>query len=190
MNAWAKEVAAINKAEAKRNAAQDAGQLTWDYDWTQAAVEKPERKAALLSQQQFFQQNPNVFVPDDTSGYTPQQKYVIASKLKQRMSTPMGSKFFQQKFGVDPRFYDLQRLQSEMAPKMGGWNGMRNWLFNIYKKEGGYVGYDGKRHVSKTPTWSGNAGYKQGGPVIGEEMEVTPEQLEQLRAQGYEFEII
>ena len=137
MNAWAKQVASMDKEIAKQNAAQTAGQLTWDYDWTQAAVEKPERKAALLSQQQFFQQNPNVFVTDDTSGYTPQQKYVVASKLKQRMSTPVGSKFFQQKFGVDPRFYDLQRIQSEMAPKMGGWNGMRNWLFNVYKEEGG-----------------------------------------------------
>lgn len=29
-----------------------------------------------------------------------------------------------------------------------------------------------------------------GGPVVGQEMEVTPEQLEQLRAQGYQFEII
>jgi len=137
MNAWAKQVASMDKEIAKQNAAQAAGQLSWDYDWTQSPVEKPERKAALLSQQQFFQQNPNVFIADDTSGYTPQQKYVIASKLKQRMSTPMGSKFFQQQFGVDPRFYDLQRIQSEMAPKMGGWNGMRNWLFNIYKQQGG-----------------------------------------------------
>ncbi len=39
-------------------------------------------------------------------------------------------------------------------------------------------------------TWSGNAWYKQGGPIIGEEMEVTPEQAEMLRAQGFDFEII
>lgn len=32
--------------------------------------------------------------------------------------------------------------------------------------------------------------FAQGGPIVGEEMEVTPEQLEQLRAQGYQFEII
>jgi hypothetical protein len=31
---------------------------------------------------------------------------------------------------------------------------------------------------------------QSGGPVAGDEMEVTPEQLEQLRAQGYQFEII
>ena len=31
---------------------------------------------------------------------------------------------------------------------------------------------------------------QEGGPVVGDEMEVTPEQLEQLRAQGYQFEII
>lgn len=139
---------------------------------------------------------------------------------------------------------------------------------------GGYIGYDGKRHMSTTPTWSGNAGYEmggyipefaggggycfecggsvyknggginidpknkgkftasakragmgvqefaahvlankddysstqvkranfarnaskwnkqQGGPVEGDEMDVTPEELELLRAQGYEFEII
>jgi hypothetical protein len=55
---------------------------------------------------------------------------------------------------------------------------------------GGYIGMDGKRHMSSTPTWSGNAGYETGGPVVGDEMDVTPEQLELLRAQGYEFEII
>lgn len=31
---------------------------------------------------------------------------------------------------------------------------------------------------------------QEGGPVVGQEMEVTTEQLEQLRAQGYQFEII
>lgn len=34
---------------------------------------------------------------------------------------------------------------------------------------GGYVGYDGKRHKSNTPTWSGNVGYQDGGetkPII------------------------
>jgi hypothetical protein len=32
--------------------------------------------------------------------------------------------------------------------------------------------------------------YQQGGPAIGEELDVTPEQLEMLRQQGYKFEII
>jgi hypothetical protein len=35
-----------------------------------------------------------------------------------------------------------------------------------------------------------NMPFEIGGPVVGDEMEVTPEQLEQLRAQGYQFEII
>lgn len=39
-------------------------------------------------------------------------------------------------------------------------------------------------------TWSGNTYYGKGGPVVGDEMEVTPEQLEQLRSQGYQFEMI
>ena len=139
MNAWAKQVAAMDKELAKQYAAQDAGQLTFDYDWMQTPLDKADKKAAIAGYKQFFQQNPNVFVADDTSGYSPEQKYIIASKLKQRMSTPMGSKLAQQQFGVDPRFYDLQRMQSEMAPKMGGWNGMRNWLFNVYKQEGGPI---------------------------------------------------
>jgi hypothetical protein len=139
MNAWAKQVAAMDKEIARQNAAQAAGQLTFDYDWMGSPVDKAEKKAAIGQYKQFFQQNPNTFIADDTSGYSPEQKYIIASKLKQRMSTPMGVKLVQQQFGVDPRFYDLQRLQTEMAPKMGGWNGMRNWLFNIHKQRGGPV---------------------------------------------------
>lgn len=137
MNAWAKQVAAMDKEVAKQNAAQAAGQLTFDYDWMQSPVDKADKKASIAASRQFFQQNPNVFVADDTSGYSPEQKYIIASKLKQRMSTPMGSKLVQQKYGVDPKFYDLQRIQSDFAPKMGGWDGMRNFLFNVYKQNGG-----------------------------------------------------
>jgi hypothetical protein len=139
MNAWAKQVAAMDKEVAKQYAAQAAGQLTFDYDWMQSPVDKADKKAAMAQYKQFFQQNPNVFVADDSSGYSPEQKYIIASKLKQRMSTPMGSKLIQQKYGVDPKFYDLQRIQSDFAPKMGGWEGMRNFLFNIYKKQGGPI---------------------------------------------------
>jgi hypothetical protein len=137
MNAWAKQVAAMDKENARQNAAQTAGQLSFDYDWMQSPVDKADKKAAMAQYKQFFQQNPNVFVPDDTSGYSPEQKYIIASKLKQRLSTPMGSQLAQKKLGVDPRYYDLQRMQSELAPKMGGWNGMRDFLFNVYKEEGG-----------------------------------------------------
>jgi hypothetical protein len=137
MNAWAKQVAAMDKENAKQYAAQAAGQLTFDYDWMQSPLDKADKKAAMAASKQFFQQNPNVFVADDTSGYSPEQKYIIASKLKQRLSTPMGSKLAQEKLGVDPRYYDLQRMQSELAPKMGGWNGMRNFLFNVYKQQGG-----------------------------------------------------
>jgi hypothetical protein len=77
--------------------------------------------------------------------------------------------------------------------------------YDVMFKKGGYIGNDGRRKLSNTPTWSGNAGYamggyvpefmngityKQGGPVIGQELNVTPQQLNQLRAQGYEFEIL
>jgi hypothetical protein len=77
--------------------------------------------------------------------------------------------------------------------------------YSMIYGRGGYIDYNGRRQRSKTPTWSGNAGYayggyipefmptasyRQGGPVVGQEMEVSPAQLEQLRAQGYEFEIL
>jgi hypothetical protein len=39
-------------------------------------------------------------------------------------------------------------------------------------------------------TFSGNAWYEKGGLVQGEEMNVTPEQAEELRRQGYQFEIL
>ena len=80
---------------------------------------------------------------------------------------------------------------------------------------GGYIGHDGHRHMSNTPTWAGTYGYamgglfseyadggsycyecggnvyEQGGPVVGQVMNnITKKQAEMLRAQGYEFEII
>ena len=136
MNAWAKQVAAIDKANAQQDAAQYAGQTSFDYDWMQSQVEKAEKKAAIAQYKQFFQQNPNTFVPDDTSGFSPEQKYIIASKLKQKASTNLGAKAFQQKFNQDPRFYDLQRIQSDIVPIMGGWSGVRNWMFNNKQKGG------------------------------------------------------
>jgi hypothetical protein len=39
-------------------------------------------------------------------------------------------------------------------------------------------------------TYSGNAYYQQGGPTEGDVMNVTAEQMEMLRQQGYQFEII
>lgn len=138
MNAWAKQVAAMDKENARQDAAQYAGQLGYDYDWMQSPVDKAEKKAAMAGYKQFFQQNPNTFVPDDTSGFSPEQKYIIASKLKQKVSTPMGSKAFKQKFNQDPNFFDLGRLQSDIVPTMGGWSGIRNWMFNN-KAEGGII---------------------------------------------------
>jgi hypothetical protein len=130
LNAWAKQVAAMDKENARQDAAQYAGQLGFDYDWMQSPVDKSEKKAAIAGYKQFFQQNPNTFVPDDTSGFSPEQKYIIASKLKQKAMTNLGAKAFQQKFNQDPRFFDLDRLQKDIVPMMGGWNATRNWMFN------------------------------------------------------------
>ncbi len=51
---------------------------------------------------------------------------------------------------------------------------------------GGYFGYDGKRHMSNTPTWSGNAGYQNGGPMLyGQEGLSIPKQEEFLDYESY-----
>ena len=138
MNAWAKQVAAMDKENARQDAAQYAGQRSFDYDYMQSPVDKAEKKAAMAAYKQFFQQNPNTFVPDDTSGFSPEQKYVIASKLKQKATTNLGAKAFQQKFNQDPRFYDLDRLQKDIVPMLGGWDATRNWMFNN-KASGGPI---------------------------------------------------
>lgn len=222
MNAWAKQVAAMDKANAKQNAAEYAGQMSFDYDWMQSPVDKAEKKAAMAQYKQFFQQNPNTFVPDDTSGFSPEQKYIIANKLKQKVSTPMGSKAFQQKFNQDPRFMDLGRLQSDIVPMMGGWDSTRNYLFGNKKYGGIHINPANKgkftesaqragmgvqefaSHVlankedySSTQVKRANfahnaAGWNKakGGPVKGQELDVTPEELEMLRQQGYQFEIL
>jgi hypothetical protein len=222
MNAWAKQVAAMDKKLAKEYAAQDAGQITFDYDWMQTPLDKPEKKAAIAASKQFFQQNPNVFVADDTSGYSPEQKYIIASKLKQKASTPMGSKAFQQKFNQDARFMDLGRLQSDIVPMMGGWNATRNYLFGNKEQGGIHINpankgkftasakragmgvqefasqvLANKEDYSSTQVKRANfarnaAGWNKanGGLTTGSEMEVTPEEAEMLRQQGYQFEIL
>lgn len=51
-------------------------------------------------------------------------------------------------------------------------------------------GYRAGQKKKGGSTFSGNAWYQTGGPVMGEEMEVSPEQLEMLRQQGYKFEIL
>jgi hypothetical protein len=146
MGGYEKEAAKNEKIIAAQDAAALAGEKALTHDWMGSLMDKAESKEAMNLQKQFFKENANVFIPDDTSGYTPQQKYAIASKLKQKISTPVFGKNFQQQFGVDPRTYDLQRIQSEMVPKMGGWEGTRNYLFN--KKEyGGWVSHDWQPQV-------------------------------------------
>lgn len=222
MNAWAKQVAAMDRANAKEDAAQYAGQLGFDYDWMQSPVDKAEKKAAMAQYKQFFQQNPKTFVADDTSGFSPEQKYIIASKLKQKASTPMGSKAFQQKFNQDARFMDLGRLQSDIVPMMGGWDATRNYLFGNKEQGGIHINpankgkftasakragmgvqefasqvLANKEDYSSTQVKRANfarnaAGWNKanGGLTTGSEMEVTPEEAEMLRQQGYQFEIL
>jgi hypothetical protein len=57
----------------------------------------------------------------------------------------------------------------------------------VYKMGGGY-GTPSKKKGKFTQ--ASQPMMQSGGPVVGDEMDVTPEQLEQLRAQGYQFEII
>ncbi len=53
----------------------------------------------------------------------------------------------------------LQNRMNKLRQFVGG-GGMEEM------NNGGYIGYDGRRHISNTPTWSGNAGYQNGGQML------------------------
>lgn len=222
MNAWAKQVAAMDRQNNKEAAAAYAGQLGFDYDWTGYPVDKAEKKAAMAAYKQFLQQSPNAFPADDTSGFSPEQKYILASKLKQKSSTNLGAKAFQDKFKQDPRFYDLQRIQSDIVPTVGGWSGLRDWMFNNKKDGGIHINPANKGKFTASANRAGmgvqefashvlankdnysstmvkranfaknasNWHHQDGGPIVGDEIEVTPEELQMLQMGGYTYEII
>ena len=59
--------------------------------------------------------------------------------------------------GIPARILELMKTKE--------YNKYRPEYQRLSYKSGGYIGQDGKRHMSSTPTWSGNAGYEEGGEL-------------------------
>lgn len=117
----------------------------------------------------------------------------LTDEWKGKVNIPDYYRYYNNTSIKDKKSVAAQDLFDYYSSQPGGLETFRNMVNSGYKpqqKMGGYIGQDGKRHMSNTPTWSGNAGYENGGPVVGDVMDVTPEQLEVLRQQGYQFEII
>jgi hypothetical protein len=152
-----KQLSKEEKQAAKNAAIALAGQTDMSHDWTESPLDKKVVKQLNTIRDQYLQANPNVFVEDDTSGYTPQQKFALATKLMDRANTNMYSETFKNQFGIPSKgTTDLNRVHSEFVPRMGGWEGVKKWLFTpndkkYYPKEdGGWVSHDWQPQVITT----------------------------------------
>jgi len=127
-----------------------AGQTDLTHEFDESPLDKKVVNQMNTIRDKYLLDNPNVFVPDDTSGYTPQQKYALAIKLMDKGSRYTFNEAFQNQFGVPSKgIGSLERVHSELVPKMGGWEGVKNWLFNPIplkyynkKEDGGWVSND------------------------------------------------
>ncbi len=143
------------KQASKEAAAALAGQTELTHEFDDTPLDKKMVKQLNAIRDQYLQNNPNVFVADDTSGYTPQQKYALAIKLMDKGSRHTFGQAFQNQFGVPSKgIGSLERVHSELVPKMGGWEGVKNWLFNPIplkyfnmKEDGGWVSNDWQPQV-------------------------------------------
>jgi hypothetical protein len=149
-----KQLSKEEKQAAKEAAIALAGQTEMSHDWTETPLDKKVVKQLNSIRDQYLQANPNVFVEDDTSGYTPQQKFALATKLMDRANTNMYSETFKNQFGIPSKgTTDLNKVHSEFVPRMGGWEGVKKWLFTpndrkyYPKQDGGWVSHDWQPQV-------------------------------------------
>jgi len=70
------------------------------------------------------------------------------------------------------------------------WKSNNNTIHGMRAAAAEIMKSPGSLSASRKKALSNQKRKQEGGPVVGQEMEVTPEQLEQLRAQGIQFEII
>ena len=66
--------------------------------------------------------------------------------------------------------YEIQerpsaRLESDIVNALADKSRQMSPFLRGNYRNGGYVGYDGRHHMSNTPTWSGNVGYQGGGEI-------------------------
>jgi hypothetical protein len=154
MAAMDRQANRAEKQQAKADKAAAAGQTEMSYDWTESPLDKKVVKQLNSIRDKYLLDNPNVFVADDTSGYTPQQKFALATKLMDRANTNMYSETFKNQFGIPSKgTTDLNKVHSEFVPRMGGWEGVKKWLFTpndrkyYPKQDGGWVSNDWQPQV-------------------------------------------
>lgn len=153
MAAMDRQANRAEKQQAKADKAAAAGETELTYEFDNFPLDKKVVKQLTADRDKYLTSNPNVFVADDTSGYTPQQKYALAYKLMDKGNRYNFGRAFQNQYGIPSKGYtDLQKVHSELVPKMGGWEGVRNWLFgNIdakyFKEDGGWVSNDWQPQV-------------------------------------------
>ena len=153
MAGYERQAVKAEKQQAKADKAAAAGETDLTYEFDNTPLDKKVVKQLNSIRDQYLTSNPNVFVADDTSGYTPQQKYALAYKLMDKGNRYTFNNAFQKQYGVPSKGYtDLQKVQTDLVPKMGGWEGVRNWLFGpidakYFKKDGGWVSNDWQPQV-------------------------------------------
>jgi len=154
MAAMDRQANKAEKQQAKADKAAAAGQTEMSHDWTESPLDKKVVKQLNSIRDKYLLDNPNVFVADDTSGYTPQQKFALATKLMDRANTNMYSETFKNQFGIPSKgTTDLNKVHSEFVPRMGGWEGVKKWLFTpndrkyYPKQDGGWVSNDWQPQV-------------------------------------------
>jgi hypothetical protein len=83
--------------------------------------------------------------------------------------------------------YEIQerpsaRLESDIVNALADKSRQMSPFLRGNYRNGGYIGYDGKRHMSNTPTWSGNVGYQTGGSISDEERAFEEQQMRDAEA--------
>jgi hypothetical protein len=89
----------------------------------------------------------------------------LAEEYKQKINVPDYYRYYNSTM-KDKKSVGAQDIYDYYKSQPNGMEAFRTLVNSGYvpkQRMGGYIGHDGKRHVSNTPSWSGNTGYQKGG---------------------------
>jgi hypothetical protein len=92
----------------------------------------------------------------------------LAEEYRQKINIPEYYRYYNNTM-KDKKSITPEDLYQYYSSQPGGLEMFRTLINNNYQpkqKNGGYIGADGKRYISNTPTWSGNMGYQNGGEPL------------------------
>ena len=90
----------------------------------------------------------------------------LADEWKNKINIPEFYRYYNNTPIKNKKSVSAQDLFEYYQGLPGGLETFKNLVNNKYmpqKKNGGYIGYDGKQHISNTPNWNGFAGFEMGG---------------------------